>query len=233
MTSGPRFAIYFVPAPETALYRFGAAVLGYDCYGGDELARLPDLGLTEAEWERLTAEPRTYGFHATLKAPFRLRAGHHQAELIENVRRLAAASPSVPTIEPAVVLIDGFVAIVPSEPSPALDQLAAGCVTTLDHFRLSLIPQERTKRLAAPLNERQIANLDRFGYPYVLDDFRFHMTLTGRVAPERRGAIHAVLQDAFARLVGYRPVTIDRIAVLQQDDAASGFRVISQAAVAS
>jgi hypothetical protein len=231
MASGARFAIYFVPAAETALYRFGAAVLGYDCYTGCEVPRRCGLGLTEAAWEGLTAEPRTYGFHATLKAPFRLRSGLDQADLIEDVRTLAACVPSVPMIEPAVAVIDGFVAIVANTASPALDQLAADCVVALDRFWLPLLPQERSKRLAASLSERQIANLDRYGYPYVLEEFRFHMTLTGRIAPERRGAIHGPLQDAFAGLVGYGSVPIDRLVVLRQDDPSARFRVIAQAAV--
>jgi putative phosphonate metabolism protein len=229
MSSGPRFAIYFVPATETALYRFGAAVLGYDCYTGEAVARPAGLGLTEAEWERLTAEPRTYGFHATLKAPFRLRAGLGQAELIRAVQALAASPPGTPVIEPVVGLIEGFVAVVPNSQSSALDRLAADCVTALDRFRAPLMPDERSKRLAMGLSERQIANLDQFGYPYVLEDFRFHMTLTGRVASEPRNAVHLLLQDAFARLVGYGPVPIDRIAVLRQDDTAARFRVIANA----
>src|ERR1700681_4734773 len=88
--AGPRFAIYFVPAADTALYRFGAAVLGYDCYTGAGVDRLRDVGLTEAEWAALTAEPRTYGFHATLKAPFQLRGEFDHDDLLPEVRALAA-----------------------------------------------------------------------------------------------------------------------------------------------
>src|SRR5579863_9985612 len=83
----PRFAIYFVPAPETALYRFGAAILGHDCYSGERLAHPRDLGVSEAEWDKLTRAPRPYGFHATLKAPFRLRPEGEQADLMAEVRR--------------------------------------------------------------------------------------------------------------------------------------------------
>jgi putative phosphonate metabolism protein len=226
MSSGPRFAIYFVPAPETALYRFGAAVLGYDCYTGEAAARPAGLGLSEGEWDRLTSEPRTYGFHATLKAPFRLRSEHAQAELITRLQSFAASLPSTLMLEPVVGLIDGFIAIIPRAGSLALDRLAAECVTALDRFRAPLTLQERNKRLEADLSERQIENLDRFGYPYVLEDFRFHMTLTGRIPPEQRGAIHGLLQDAFARLVGHAPVPIDRIAVLRQEPGAR-FQVIA------
>jgi putative phosphonate metabolism protein len=231
MSSGPRFAIYFVPAAYTALYRFGAAVLGYDCYTGEGVARPSGLGLTEAEWDRLAAEPRTYGFHATLKAPFRLRAGLDQVELIEAVQSLAVSFPTIPMIDPVVGIIDGFVAIIPNAQSPPLDRLAAECVTALDQFRAPLESHERNKRLAADLSERQIASLDRFGYPYVLDDFRFHMTLTGRVAPQERAAIRGLLQDAFGQLVGNSPVPIDRVVVLQKDDLTARFRVLAEAPI--
>src|ERR1700681_3275108 len=80
--AGPRFAIYFVPAADTALYRFGAAVLGYDCYSGEAVARLRDVGVPQPEWAALTAEPRTCGFHASLKAPFRLRGEFDQGDLL-------------------------------------------------------------------------------------------------------------------------------------------------------
>jgi putative phosphonate metabolism protein len=222
----PRFAIYFVPAPQTALYRFGSAVLGCDCYTGERRAHPADLGVSEAEWETLTREPRTYGFHATLKAPFRLRPEADQADLIAEVRGLAAAQRPIPTIEPMVELIAGFVAIVPRTASPALTQLAADCVTALDRFRLPMTPQERSRRLAGGLSVPQIAYLDRYGYPYVLDEFRFHMTLTGRIAPERRGAIRALLEHTYARAVGPGAIPIDRLVVFRQDDPADRFRVI-------
>jgi putative phosphonate metabolism protein len=226
LAPAPRFAIYFVPAPESALYRFGAGVLGYDCYGGEEVAPPDNLGLSAAERDELTREPRTYGFHATLKAPFRLQPQFDQADLIAAVRRLAAAPRRIPVIAPAVELIAGFVAIVPPAAAPAVQKLADNCVIELDHFRHPMTPQERERRLAAGLSAQEIANLDRFGYRYVGDAFRFHMTLTGRMAPERQGAVHALLKDAFARAVGDDPIPIDRLAVLRQDDAAARFRVI-------
>jgi putative phosphonate metabolism protein len=225
LVAGPRFAIYFVPAAETALYRFGAAVLGYDCYSGEDVAHPSDLGISETEWIELAQEPRSYGFHATLNAPFRLRPELDQAGLVEHVRTFAASRAPI-AIEPAVGLLAGFVAIVPRVESPALDRLAADCVTAFDRFRLPMTAPERSRRLASGLSGRQIANLDRFGYPYVFEDFRFHMTLTGAIVPERRPAIHALLQAAFARRRGYGAVPIDRLALVRQDDPAARFRVI-------
>jgi putative phosphonate metabolism protein len=228
----PRFAVYFVPGPDTALYRFGAAVLGYDCYTGEPVAHPRDLDLTEAEWTALTAEPRNYGFHATLKAPFRLRGEFDPGDLLAELRKLAASISTIPALEPTVELISGFVAIVPTAPSPALDRLAAACVNAFDRFRLPMTPQERARRAAAGLSQSQTANLDRWGYPYVFEEFRFHMTLTGRVGPDRHAAIRTLLQDAFGRRCGFGAIGLNRLALVRQDEPKAPFRVIGHARVA-
>jgi putative phosphonate metabolism protein len=229
VVAGPRYAIYFVPGADTALYRFGASVLGYDCYTGEDVERLRVDGLIRSEWAALTAEPRRYGFHATLKAPFRLKGELDHEELLACLRTLAASMLTVPTLEPVVGLIGGFVAIVPAIQSPALDQLAADCVTTFERFRLPLTAQERDRRLAAGLSPLEAANLDRFGYPYVFQQFRFHMTLTGRIEPGRRAAIHGLLQNAFGKACGHATVQLNRLALVRQDEADGAFRVIGHA----
>lgn len=228
--TAPRYAIYFVPAPDTELYRFGAAVLGYDAYTGASLAHPPDLASSFMPWSALTAEPRTYGFHATLKAPFRLRPGCELAELREELRSFATACATAPAVDPMVGLIAGFVAIVERSPSSSLARLAADCaadcVTAFDRFRSPLTAQERNKRLAAGLEPRQIDYLERWGYPYVLDQFRFHMTLTASLAPDRRAAVHAHLADAFTRRLGPAPIRIDRLALCQQAHPSACFQVL-------
>jgi putative phosphonate metabolism protein len=231
LVSGPRFAIYFVPAADTALYRFGAAVLGYDCYTGEGVARPRDMALSEAQWAALTAEPRTYGFHATLKAPFRLSDEFDPADLLAHVQAVATSADTIPALEPIVALIAGFVAIVPRAASPALDRLAADCVTAFERFRRPMSAQERERRMAAGLNPQQIVYLDRYGYPYVFEEFRFHMTLTGRVEPDRRAAIHALLQSEFARACGGGPIRVDRLALARQDRQGASFRVIGHTAL--
>jgi putative phosphonate metabolism protein len=231
VVAGPRFAIYFVPPAGSALYRFGAAVLGYDCYTGATTERPRDNALAQAEWAALTAEPRRYGFHATLKAPFRLRPELDPEDLLAGIRALAASMPTAPTLEPVVGLIGGFVAIVPAVQSAGLDRLAAECVTAFERFRLPLTAEEREKRMAAGLSPRQAANLDRFGYPYVFEEYRFHMTLTGRIGPQRRAEIHALLQRQFAKACGLAAIRLNRLALVRQDHRDAAFRVIGHAAV--
>lgn len=229
MTSGPRYAIYFVPAPDQALYRFGRAALGYDCYTGEEIAHPECDELSAAEWSALTREPRTYGFHATLKAPFRLPPGIEERKLVDALTAFAAVPRAMPVIEPCVRLLGPFVAIMPRAPCGALDDLAARCVVEFDRFRAPLTTAERERRLAGGLDAAQAANLERWGYPYVFEGFRFHMTLTGPLDPARRDSALALLQRAFARECGERALTINRVALLRQDDAQRRFRVLAHA----
>ena len=233
MTEGPRYAIYFVPAADSELHRFGSAVLGYDCHTGAEVPYLPDLTAGAADWAELTQEPRRYGFHATLKAPFFLSPASNEAQLANALENFVTFARSVPTIAPAVRTLGNFIAIVPDERSADVEALAADCVTIFDAFRAPISPQERARRVAAGLNHRQIANLDKWGYPYLFEEFRFHMTLTGPVPPDRQASTLALLQEQFSRWCGDRPIMVDRLALLRQDHSDARFRVVSQAPLAS
>jgi putative phosphonate metabolism protein len=231
MMTGPRYAIYFVPAPDTALYRFGAAALGYDCFTGADIATLKALPVDAGAWRDLTREPRRYGFHATLKAPFRLAEGRTEAELIGEFVEFSRTVDSVPTIEPAVRLLRRFVAIVPVAVGAALDRLAASCVKHFDGFRAPLSNADRSRRLAAQLTERQIGHMERWGYPYVFEDFRFHMTLTGALSADRQETMLAYLQDGLACSHGDAPIKIDRLALLRQDNPTARFVVLTHGAI--
>ncbi len=177
------------------------------------------------DWRDLTADPRKYGFHATLKAPLSLATGTTEAELLAACEAFAEAPRAVPVIRPIVEAISGFIAVVPASPSGELDQLAATCVREFDRFRAPLTPEDRARRNPARLTPRQYEQLDRWGYPYVMDDFRFHMTLTGRLPAERRAPILAMLQQRFAAL-DIATLAIDRFALFRQTDAGSRFRII-------
>jgi putative phosphonate metabolism protein len=224
MASYPRYAIYFVPAPGSDLDRFGADLIGYDAFGGAERP-FPD-GITQAvpDWRELTQDPRKYGFHATLKAPFALAPGRNEAELIAACEAFAAKARPIPVVKPVVAAISGFIAVVPAQYSTELDRLAAECVRHFDRFRAPLAAQDRARRNPSALTAAQLVHLDLWGYPYVMDDFHFHMTLTGTVGTERRDQMVTLLRARFAAL-GLRELAIDRIAVFRQDDAEARFRV--------
>jgi Protein of unknown function (DUF1045) len=89
MDEGPRYAIYFVPAAGSDLYRFGSSILGYDCYTGEAVTHPDDVTGDAASWCSITEEPRRYGFHATLKAPFHLSRDYTELQLADAVRNFA------------------------------------------------------------------------------------------------------------------------------------------------
>jgi hypothetical protein len=227
MTVGPRYAVYFVPHPDTALYRFGAEVLGIDCYTGGDVDHGPDLAICRMDWSALTREPRTYGFHATLKAPFQLAPDYVEADLVAAFCAFAAKPRRTLSIAPSVELVEHFAAIVPRQANPDLDTLANTCVSAFDQFRAQMTSQERARRLRPNVSARQIANIDRWGYPYVFEDFRFHMTLTGPIPRDRQPLVLSFLQARFSARYGKTPIPIDHIGLLRQDNPSARFRIIS------
>jgi putative phosphonate metabolism protein len=221
----PRYAIYYAPAPGSALDRFGAHLLGYDAYRGDDLPFPGDVTSATPDWRDLTQDPRKYGFHATLKAPLSLAPGKTEADLLAAFEAFAEEPRPVPFVTPIVNSISGFIAVVPAEPSAELAQLAADCVRDFDSFRAPLVPEDRARRNPSSLTPSQREHLDRWGYPYAMEDFRFHMTLTGRLDAGRRKPILTMLQKRFSA-IGLKTLAIDRIAVFRQGDAGARFRIV-------
>ncbi|MBR0733593.1 DUF1045 domain-containing protein [Bradyrhizobium japonicum] len=231
MTDFPRYAIYFAAGADSAVSRFGAELLGYDVYTGDEVPFPADASRVAPDWRDVTADPRKYGFHGTLKAPMALAPGRTEAELVAACAAFAGKARPMPSIRPVVDSISGFIAVIPTEPVGALQQLAADCVREFDDFRAPMTAEDHARRRPDKLTERQRDYLDRWGYPYVMEEFRFHMTLTGRLDAERRGPILEMLRARFAAL-GLETLAIDRIALFKQDDVRTRFRFVGEWALA-
>jgi hypothetical protein len=176
-----RVAIYAAPRREDPLWAFGSQVLGYDGATGELTKSPPPLDLAPEHWKALTEEPRRYGFHATLKAPFRLAPRRSLGDLSAAVASYCAQNRALAPFNLEIRAIGEFLALVPSEAPEALGAFAADVVASFDGFRAQLTESERERRLAAKLDVRQTEYLERFGYPYVLEEFRFHMSLTGKV----------------------------------------------------
>jgi putative phosphonate metabolism protein len=225
MSDFPRYAIYYVPDAGSPLARFGAGLLGYDPATGHDVAFPAEVVAQVPDWPTLTNDPRKYGFHGTLKAPFPLATSKTEAELVATCMAFAATPRAIPVTAPVVRTISGFTAVVPSEPSTELNALAQACVEAFDDFRAPMTADDRARRKPENLTARQIEQLDRFGYPYVRDDFRFHLTLTGRLPAERTAPVRELLQQRFAKLA-MATLAIDRIALLHQPAATARFQVL-------
>lgn len=206
-----RYAIYFAPDRLSAWWRFGAHWLGRDESSNTAL-QPPTLAQIGAdELTRITEEPRRYGFHATLKAPFRLLPGHDESGLVSRLGQLAQTLSPV-ALGPMQVTAPGdFVALTPLATSPALQALADACVTGLDDLRAPLTPAELARRRADTLAPREAELLARYGYPYVLEKFRLHLTLTGPVTPDTAQRVMAAVGPEADRLNRDAPLVLDRL----------------------
>ena len=210
-----RYAIYYTPTQGTPLAEFGANWLGWDSATGTSRAH-PDMG--ELDVAQITETPRKYGFHGTIKPPFRLAEGMTAQALAAAVAALCAdAAPE--TLEGLeLARLGRFLALVPSGNADALGALAARAVQELDAFRAAPNDAELAKRRAARLNAAQEAHLMRWGYPYVLDQFRFHLTLSGPLEEQVATRAQTALATPLATL-NLAPYPISGLTLLGEDDA--------------
>lgn len=216
-----RYAVYYAPDIDDPLHALASQWLGRDAASGETVA-IPDLLPAEMHRE-LVADPARYGFHATLKAPFRLADGATEDDLDAAVDALAGrvGAARIPVL--SLRRMDRFFALVPAVPSEAPQDLASRVVTELDDLRAPLNEDER-RRLGADLTGRQHRNLERWGYPYVLDEFRFHMTLTGPVPGHRADRVEEALTAHFEPVIG-RSLVVDRLCVFVEPAPGEPFRL--------
>jgi hypothetical protein len=214
-----RFALYYAPPVASRWWSCGCSWLERDPERGERLEgpRLAGLSRPLAE---LTSEPRRYGWHATLVPPFRLVPGVTVEQLVGAARDWAARQRPQ-TLAVQVARVGGFMAVVPRGPPgvpgiprhAALEALAADALRILNLMRAAPGPDEVMRRKAPGLSSRQSALLDAWGYPYVLDEFRFHMTLSNRIEGEDAPVIQAWWEE---RLPNLGPLPIDGAAVFVQ-----------------
>jgi putative phosphonate metabolism protein len=207
-----RYAIYFSPAPDDPLTAAASEWLGRNAFTGKTADAPASLSLPAERWQQLVAEPRRYGFHATLKAPFELREDRTEAELVSSFDHFAASTGLLEI--PRVVLgqLGPFFALVPHESHPPLQAFAASVVEAFEPFRAPLSDADVARRKPERLTEAQRAHLMTWGYPYVMDEFRFHMTLTGPVDPALAPGIDEELQRRFSSFTDM-PLTLDGLAL--------------------
>lgn len=223
-----RYALYFAPRLGEALQILGNAWLGRDAESGAALPQPSLPGLEpDAAWE-LTAAPRHYGLHGTWKPPFRLAAKYGEDDLRQAIAEFAMRQTSFQIEQLAVAAIGAFLALVPVGADMRAQAFAAACLRHFDRFRAPPLPQETAARLGVPLSPRQMVLLAEWGYPYVLDEYRFHITLTGPLEdPARRQTLQGALSELF-RPVLANPLRIADLCLFAQVSRRDPFRVIGR-----
>ncbi|MGH8772790.1 MAG: DUF1045 domain-containing protein [Burkholderiales bacterium] len=216
MTAGPttRYAVYFSPPSDSQWWRFGSRFLGRDAITGARLAHPAVAGLAAREISLITKKPRQYGFHATLKAPFRLACS--PADFFRRAETIAADCKALALPPLRLTVLDAFIALTPSARMPEIEELAAKCAVEFDDLRAPASVQEIEKRRVCGLTRRQDEQLRKWGYPFVFDDFRFHFTLTGRLRETDRRRVIAALEPVISG-INREPLRVDAFTLFAQD----------------
>jgi hypothetical protein len=224
-----RYALYLTPPPESNLWRFGCDVIGRDALTGDSCEGFAPEGHELEAWRGLTSDPRRYGFHATLKAPFRLRA---DLDLIDLMGTIAAFARTFSPFDAgelhlgAMATDDGraFVVLKPRPHSKVLRSLEEAAVRGLDAVRPPPTQEERLRRDISRLSPRQRYYLEAWGYPYVTDEFWPHFTLTNAV-PDPAPLVES-LKWEFSLRVSTREMRVDAVTLFGETAPGGEFNVV-------
>jgi len=212
----PRYAVYFAPSEQSQLGEFGQHVLQRTACEHDHPIRLS-----------VTEKAAHYGFHSTFKAPMELAPGCSEQSLLEAVQVYSKTKQQVPLIGLTPSIVDGFHALTLPD-SPDVDAFAADVMRTFDAFRAPLTDADRERRRPAQLPARQRQYLEAFGYPHVLEEFKFHMTLSKRIESDKESAsYHQWLVQQFETKVTQQ-AWLDQLAVFWQPNRATAFTRIAE-----
>lgn len=219
MGPNARVAVYYAPRSDDPLFVDAAAWLGRDPESG---ASVPQPGVPDID--AVTAEPRLYGFHATLRPPMRLAEGRQWSDVLETASALARRTAPFALPPLAVADVFGFLALRETAACPPLQALADACVAELDPLRASPSEEELARRRRARLTLQQDAMLTRWGYPYVFEAWFFHMTLTRRLNTAERTVLLPTAERYFARALAVQR-RVEDICLFVQDHAGAPFVV--------
>ncbi len=222
--TGPRYAVYAAPAPDSPGWARGSQWLGRCAATGAALAQPPVPGVGADERERLTRAPRRYGWHATLKAPFRLATGLTEADVRDALAHWCARTAPVALPPVRVALLGNFLALVPGHPSPDLQALASACVRDLQPLAAPLTPADLARRRQAGLTPREDELLLQWGYPRVMELFRCHWSLTGALTGVPRPACAALQRAAEAWFATEVPQAVDALSLFVEPEPGADFR---------
>lgn len=223
-----RCAVYFAPQPDSPWGLTGSHWLGRCAATGKSLPMPVIDGVPEQVHQACTAEPRRYGWHATLKAPFALQPGQDLTSVCSWLQLLAREFKAFTLPALRVGMMGNFLALRPEHPSQSLQEVADACVTRMQHLALPLSESELARRRQKPLSMEQDQLLLRWGYPWVLEHFRFHFSLTGSLdgmQPQMREALIAAAVAHFENLPECR---FDRLSLFAEPENGANFELIEQ-----
>ena len=219
-----RYAIYYAPPKIDPLADFTASWLGWDANLG-EYVSFPKIQSFRHDISSITNKPRKYGFHGTLKPPFSLKMGMTQEELFVAVGDLAQSIQEFEIERIQLKVINGFIALIPERHSSCLHDMARKCVTELDCFRAEESHEKLEKRRLLGLSKKQEANLTKWGYPFVLDEFRFHLTLSGPLKSHVAKNVMSFLAIELEDIISL-PLQVKELCVFGENHETGNFQIV-------
>ena len=213
-----RYAIYYIP--DLPLFQIGSDWLGWNSLTGQE-------SLLSADHHRITDRPRKYGFHATVKPPFSLVSHSSQGELQDAFHAFCEhVSPATGgTLK--ISRLGRFLAMIQDVQTNEVTELAASTVSYFDKFRAPLTDKDIEKRRRRRLTPQQDALMLRWGYPYVMQEFKFHMTLTDPLAHDTIDDIERRANSMFHDFLD-QSLNISSLALLGEQEGSGRFHVIER-----
>ncbi|RST86803.1 DUF1045 domain-containing protein [Aquibium carbonis] len=225
-----RYAIYFTPPKGDPMTSAAARWLGRDVFTGLAVER-PDMAdLSREELAYFTASARRYGFHATLKAPFELAGIETENSLLTAFDTFAEAVEPVVLPQVRLSQIDRFFALTPAQRSEPLDRLASDIVVAFDRFRAPMSESDLARRNPGKLKPAELKYLQQWGYPYVFEAFRFHMTLSGQVPAADADRLRGAIESHFGSLLD-EPLVVGSIALFVEPEPGAPFTVLAHRAL--
>ena len=213
-----RYAIYYIP--DLPLFQIGSDWLGWNSITGQETT-------LSADHHRITDRPRKYGFHATVKPPFSLVSNSTQSDLQDAFHAFCASVSPATGGTLKISRLGRFLTMTQDVQSTEVTELAASTVSHFDKFRAPLSDQDIAKRRQRRLTPKQDALMLLWGYPYVMQEFKFHMTLTGPLQNDELDAIEHDANTWFREFLG-QPLKIASLALLGEDSDSGRFHVVDK-----
>jgi Protein of unknown function (DUF1045) len=223
-----RVAIYAAPAPGSDWWERGSEWLGR-CASRRCALPMPVVDFVDPlVLSALTADPRRYGWHATLKAPFRLSAQSNLWALRDALAAICREHRAIDVGDMQVARLGSFLALRPEHQPAALGALADDCVRRLQPLAAPLSEDELARRRRAPLSPEEDALMLAWGYPWVLQKFRFHFSLTGSLASVPDDVVGRLLEAATRQFDALPPLRLERLSVFIEPSPGADFELLEQ-----
>lgn len=194
MTLYKRMAIFYAPGSQTPLADFGAKWLGWNVERSHTVPH-PEIDGLPAPISDLVATPQKYGFHGTLKAPFRLHGDQTIDGLKGAMKSFSDQRKPFAIGKMKVAKLGSFIAIIQENQSDEFANFASNIVMHFEDYRAPLTDEDIAKRRKAKLTPRQDELMLKWGYPFIFDQFKFHLTLTGKLSEQNAQTVCDRLTD--------------------------------------